>query len=72
MVMADTRKRPLWKPSAADFQRILGEQNPWLADGSVPDTLARKVERPLAMELWKRVLGSVREVILRPVSGSVG
>ncbi len=56
MVMADTRKRPLWKPSAADFQRILGEQNPWLADGSVPDTLARKVERPLAMELWKRVL----------------
>ncbi len=32
------------------------EQNPWRLDGTVPDALAREVERPLAAVLWKRLL----------------
>lgn len=35
--------------------RILDEQNPWHANGLVPNVLAPPAERPLAAELWSRV-----------------
>lgn len=46
----------VWRPQAEDLQRVFAEQNPWQQTGSVPDTLARPVERPLARILWRRLL----------------
>lgn len=41
---------------AAELTRIMAEQNPWHRDGQVPAALAPTVERPLAQQLWHRVL----------------
>lgn len=45
-----------WKPQPEDLQRVFDEQNPWHLQGSVPGSLARPIERPLAQLLWKRLL----------------
>lgn len=45
-----------WHPSPADLQRVFEEQNPWHHSGTVPETLARPVERPLAKQLWHHLL----------------
>jgi predicted AAA+ superfamily ATPase len=42
-----------WRPGPADLARILAEQNPWHANGSVPDELAKTVERPLGRAIWR-------------------
>jgi len=47
---------PLWSPTQEDYSRIFREQNPWHQSGSVPEALAPAVERPLAKQLWHRVL----------------
>lgn len=44
--------KPTWAPSTADQEAVLAEQNPWHADGKVPEAWAREVERPLAQGLW--------------------
>lgn len=46
----------VWRPSPEDLQRVFEEQNPWHLRGNVPDSLARKTERPLAQFLWSRLL----------------
>ena len=49
-----TNKRTAtWVPQPSDFRRILVEQNPWHGDGTVPEALARSVERPLGRQLWR-------------------
>lgn len=45
----------MWRPQPEDLQRVFDEQNPWQRRGSVPDSLAPKVERPLAQLLWRRL-----------------
>lgn len=40
---------------AGGIARILGEQNPWHANGLVPTVLAPPAERPLAAGLWSRL-----------------
>lgn len=45
----------MWRPQPEDLQRVFDEQNPWQRRGSVPDSLAREVERPLAQLLWRRL-----------------
>ena len=45
----------MWRPSPEDVQRVFDEQNPWQRRGTVPDSLAREVERPLAQLLWRRL-----------------
>ena len=45
-----------WKPQPEDLQRVFDEQNPWHVQGTVPSSLARPVERPLAQLLWRRLL----------------
>ncbi len=45
----------MWQPGPEDLQRVFDEQNPWQRRGAVPDSLARKVERPLAQLLWRRL-----------------
>lgn len=42
-----------WRPQPEDLQRVFDEQNPWQRTGTVPGTLARQVERPLARMLWE-------------------
>jgi len=42
-----------WRPQPEDLQRVFDEQNPWQRLGSVPVTLVRPVERPLAQQLWQ-------------------
>lgn len=42
-----------WNPQSEDIQRVFDEQNPWHRGGTVPATLARDVERPLARQLWQ-------------------
>jgi predicted AAA+ superfamily ATPase len=44
-----------WEPRFEDLRRVFDEQNPWLRDGVVPDSLARHIERPLAGQLWRRL-----------------
>lgn len=39
-----------------DYGAVIAEQNPWLVTGSIPASLAREVERPLARSLWQRLL----------------
>lgn len=46
---------PTWKPTAQDYWRIFGEQNPWHGSGRVPDDWAKEVERPLAKHLAPRL-----------------
>jgi predicted AAA+ superfamily ATPase len=46
----------VWQPGPEDLQRVFDEQNPWQRIGAVPSTLAREVERPLAKQLWRRLL----------------
>jgi hypothetical protein len=46
---------PTWRPSAADYEQVFNEQNPWQQDGNVPDAWARQVERPLVRALGKRL-----------------
>ncbi len=46
-----------WRPGPEDLQRVFDEQNPWHRGGSVPATLARDVERPLARDLWRLLVG---------------
>ena len=45
----------VWQPQPEDLQRVFEEQNPWHRQGVVPITLARRVERPLARLLWRRL-----------------
>lgn len=45
----------MWRPSSDDLQRVFDEQNPWQRRGTVPDSLAPPVERPLAKLLWRRL-----------------
>jgi len=45
----------LSEPDHGDLQRVFDEQNPWQRRGTVPDSLARDVERPLAQLLWRRL-----------------
>ena len=45
----------VWQPRPEDLQRVFDEQNPWHRHGAVPDMLARRVERPLAQMLWRRL-----------------
>lgn len=47
---------PIWHPRPEDVQQVLDDQNPWHRSGSVPESLARPVERPVAQRLWKRLL----------------
>lgn len=49
-------KQPAWEPGVEDVRAVLSDQNPWLASGTVPNTLRREVERPLAKSLWRRLL----------------
>src|SRR3972149_2749796 len=51
------RLPPHQVPRPNDYGRVLAEQNPWHTTGVVPDALAPPVERPLARDLWRRVLG---------------
>jgi predicted AAA+ superfamily ATPase len=44
-----------WEPTEEDIERVISEQNPWLATGEVPGTLAPPTERALARSLWARV-----------------
>lgn len=44
-----------WRPKPEDLQRVFEEQNPWHRTGTVPASLAREIERPLAQLLWKRL-----------------
>lgn len=46
---------PTWSPKVSDYNQIFAEQNPWIADGRVPEVLAPSVERPLARCLTHRV-----------------
>lgn len=39
-----------------DYGSVIAEQNPWVVTGSIPASLARDVERPLAKSLWQRLL----------------
>ncbi|MBX3362100.1 MAG: ATP-binding protein [Phycisphaeraceae bacterium] len=39
-----------------DYGAVIAEQNPWVVTGSIPGSLARDVERPLAKSLWRRLL----------------
>lgn len=48
-----------WKPQPEDLQRVFDEQNPWHINGTVPTSLARQVERPLAEILWQRLMNDV-------------
>lgn len=49
------RKRgPTWHPREEDYQRVFAEQNPWHRTGEVPETWAKKIERPLAKGLHIR------------------
>jgi hypothetical protein len=47
---------PTWEPGPEDYGRVFAEQNPWHANGLVPDALAYQVERPLADSLWGRLV----------------
>jgi predicted AAA+ superfamily ATPase len=49
------RKAPTWTPTARDYQQVFTDQNPWHADGKVPDAWARPVERSLVPLLEKRL-----------------
>jgi hypothetical protein len=46
---------PTRQPQRHDYLQVFVEQNPWNYSGSVPDVLARPVERPLAKSLWVRM-----------------
>lgn len=46
----------MWKPQPEDLQRVFDEQNPWHVNETVPTSLAKKVERPLAQLLWRRLM----------------
>lgn len=45
----------MWRPSTEEILRILGEQNPWHRDGSLPPGLAPPAERFLVEPLYKRL-----------------
>lgn len=45
-----------WQPTTEDLLRVVDEQNPWHADGSVPAALAPPTERALVQPLFQRVL----------------
>ncbi len=50
------RKRgPTWHPKQEDYRRVFQEQNPWHQSGTVPETWAKKIERPLARYLADRL-----------------
>ena len=49
---------PTWRPSEADYQRVVVEQNPWMFTGEVPASWAPPVERPLPALLSGRLLTS--------------
>ena len=51
-----SRRSPVWKPKSDDYGRVFMEQNPWQLRGDVPDALSPPVERPMAQQLWRRVL----------------
>src|SRR5262245_17777318 len=44
-----------WSPSHADYLELISAQNPWQVTGQVPESLAPKVERPLAQFLWQAI-----------------
>ena len=46
----------VWEPAPEDLIRVVSEQNPWHMLGRVPSSLAPPTERPLASNLWKRLL----------------
>lgn len=50
------RKKFEWAPGASDYLQVFTEQNPWWTGNSVPDTLAKAVERPFAAGLLNRLL----------------
>lgn len=54
--MARRKRSSPWQPTTEDFLHVIQEQNPWHASGSVPEELARPVERQLARLLWRRLL----------------
>ncbi len=49
-------ERNRWTLKPEDYLDALLNQNPWIQLGEVPETLARKVRRPLADELWRVLL----------------
>lgn len=55
---AGTGREPAWRPSVADYQRVIAEQNPWMSSGVVPASWAPPVERPLPALLTGRLLAS--------------
>jgi predicted AAA+ superfamily ATPase len=44
-----------WQPKPEDYKRIFEEQNPWQKTGKVPDEWAKRIERPLARFMPKRL-----------------
>ena len=49
---------PTWRPSEADYGRVVLEQNPWKATGEVPAPWAPPVERSLPALLSRRLAAS--------------
>lgn len=47
-----------WQPEGSDYNQIFEEQNPWHESRSVPDALAKPMERPLAKFLWQRLINN--------------
>jgi predicted AAA+ superfamily ATPase len=52
--MAKKRSAP-WVPRPEDYERIFAEQNPWHLTGQVPEEWAKRIERPLARFLPRRL-----------------
>jgi len=45
-----------WKATKQDYLEALQDQNPWAKLGAVPAALAKAVQRPLAVELWRTMI----------------